>query len=78
MPEPSVQVIMPRIPRNFKYKHDFDKHGALYYLGTLGYTKPWQNPDFVLHQVRTFASSVGQGRPSDLVGRSAVNYRTLN
>jgi len=69
MPERQTNMIMPKVPSLFKYKHDFDKHGALYYLGTLGYTKHWQNPDFSLHQVKSFASSVGQGRPSDIVGR---------
>ncbi len=49
MPEPQTNMIMPKVPSLFKYKHDFDKHGALYYLGTLGYTKHWQNPDFYLH-----------------------------
>jgi hypothetical protein len=34
-------MIAPRVPTVFRYKHDFDKHGVLYYLGTLGYTQNW-------------------------------------
>lgn len=49
MTEPDTQMIIPRVPSIFKYKHDFDKHGVLYYLGTLGYTRKWENPDFALH-----------------------------
>lgn len=31
-------MIVPRVPGAFRYKHDFDKHGVMYYFGTLGYT----------------------------------------
>ena len=68
----------PRVPQEFIYKHDFDKRGALFYLGTLGYKTKWENPDSVRKQVRAFASSLGQGRPSDIVGRKVVNCHTLN
>ena len=40
----------------------------LYYLGTCGYSKPWANPDNQLHFVRSFASSLRQGRPSEILG----------
>lgn len=32
------RLVVPRVPTAFRYKHDFDKHGVMYYLGTLGYT----------------------------------------
>ena len=32
-------------PAEFIYKHDFDKRGALFFLGTLGYRTKWENPD---------------------------------
>jgi hypothetical protein len=67
-----------KVPSQFKYKYDFDKHGALYFLGTKGYTRSWCNPDSDLQLVRSFASSISQGRPSDIVGRQVVNFRTLN
>jgi hypothetical protein len=67
---------MNSVPVEFKYDHDFDHNGTLFYLGTLGYQAHWQNPDIVRKQIRTFASSVDQGRPSDIVGRRSVNCMT--
>ena len=49
---------MNSVPVEFKYDHDFDHNGTLFYLGTLGYQAHWQNPDIVRKQIRTFASSV--------------------
>jgi hypothetical protein len=45
MPKQDYKVMVPRVPREFRYKHDLDKHGVLYYFGTMGYTQQWQNPD---------------------------------
>lgn len=59
------------------YAHDFDENGALYYLGTSGMRKIWQNPH-MLKLVQCFASSVGSGQVEDIVGRQVVNCRTLN
>lgn len=66
------------MPNEFRYKHDFDKHGVLYYIATCGYQAPWQNPDSILRQVRTFTSSILKGRPSDLVGRVVTDLQTQN
>jgi len=32
------------MPNSFSYKYDFDKNGALFYLGTKGGLKTWKNP----------------------------------
>ena len=60
----------------FTYNHDFDNNGALYFLGTQGMKKNWQNPHSI-GMVKAFASSINAGKVSDFVGRSAVmNCRT--
>ncbi len=61
----------------FVYDHDFDENGALYYLGTYGRKRPWQNPH-ALGLVQCFTSSIGNGKVEDIVGRYTVNCRTLN
>jgi len=61
----------------FIYDHDFDENGALYYLGTYGRKRPWQNPH-ALGLVQSFTSSIGNGKVEDIVGRYTVNCRTLN
>ena len=33
------------VPQEFVYDHDFDRNGALFYLGSLGYQTKWLNPD---------------------------------
>lgn len=52
-----------------------DENGALFFLGTAGKRKHWQNPHTV-QQVEVFASSIGAGSIADLVGRTVVNLRT--
>lgn len=61
----------------FKYNHDFDENGALYWLGTYGKTANYSNP-YTLGQVKVFFSSMGRGSYEDFVGRALVNCRTLN
>lgn len=61
----------------FKYDYDFDENGVFYYLGSLGKFAPYKNPHEIA-QVKVFASSIGKGSLSDLVGRESVNLRTLN
>ena len=63
------QPMFEAVPAEFVYDHDFDKNGALFYLGTMGYQTEWKNPDHERRQVRSFASSISKGRPSDIVGR---------
>ena len=54
-----------------------DTNGVLYYLGTSGGKRLYQNPG-VLGQVNAFASSVGCGNIVDFVGRSVTNLRTYS
>lgn len=61
----------------FKYGHDFDENGALYWLGTCGKTANYTNP-YTLGQIKVFFSSMGRGSYEDFVGRALVNCRTLN
>ena len=63
-------------PAEFFFDHNFDEKGALYYLGSLGKRRLWQNPH-ALGLVQAFASSMAQGSLVDsFVGRSATNCRT--
>eukprot|EP00347_Sterkiella_histriomuscorum_P004984 403358342 len=64
-------------PTEFIYEHDFDENGALYFLGSYGKKKMWQNPHLI-GQVQSFASSVGAGTVDNFVGRIATNCRTQN
>jgi len=61
--------------REFQYQFDFDDNGAFFFLGSLGKTRPWENPHLI-NQVKVFASSVGAGKLEDLVGRSVTMLRT--
>ena len=60
--------IYTAVPQEFAYDPASEECGALHYLGTLGYSQPWANPDNQRKQVRSFASSLQQGRPSDILG----------
>ena len=72
------QPVFDKVPKEFVYDHDFDRNGAIYYLGCLGYQTGWKNPDIDRKQVRAFASSMSSGRPSDILGRQTVNCYTQN
>lgn len=61
----------------FKYKTDFDHNGALYYLGTRGLTKDYENPH-KLKLIKAFGSSLLSGNFSDFVGRKYTNLSTEN
>lgn len=63
--------------RTFEYSHDFDECGLLYFIGSNGLTRMWQNPHST-GKVRSFASSIGSGSVENFVGREAVNCRTNN
>ena len=71
--------LIPQVqcPEEFVYSYDFDDNGLLYFLGTYGKTKAWQNPHSI-GQVTVFASSIGYGSLEDIVGRQTTNCRTLN
>jgi hypothetical protein len=79
VPQTAATMAKPKGPKwiDFTYDFDFDERGVLYYLGTYGRKKPWNNPHN-LGLVQCFASSIGNGRVEDIVGRSVVNCRTLN
>ena len=59
------------------YQYDFDDNGALYWLGSYGKTRVWQNPH-TLGLVHSFASSIGQGHAENFTGRESTNTRTAN
>ena len=61
----------------FKYKKDFDENGALYYIGTRGLTRKYENPHN-LKLIKAFGSSLLSGNFSDFVGRSLSNLSTEN
>ena len=61
----------------FKYKYDFDKNGALYYIGTYGLSRNYQNPHD-LKLIKAFGSSLLSGYYSDFIGRNVVNLYTEN
>jgi len=61
----------------FKYKSDFDHNGALYYLGTQGLTKKYENPH-KLKLIKAFGSSLLSGNFHDFVGRKLANLSTEN
>jgi hypothetical protein len=50
------------------FQSHFDEEGALFYLGSFGKRRLYQNPHTV-GQVQSFSSSIGSGRPEDFVGR---------
>lgn len=65
------------LPIDFIYDYDFDDNGVLFYLGSYGKTRPWQNPH-ILGKAQAFASSVGFGKIEDFLTRTANNLRTGN
>ena len=69
--------IIAQRPTEFVFQHHFDENGALYFLGTYGKRRLYQNPHS-LGQVQAFASSIGQGHPEDIVGRTSTMTRTGN
>ena len=71
-----TQSVMFDAPSEFAFEYNFDENGVLYYLGSLGKRRNWQNPH-ALGQVRAFASSLGNNCNVDsFVGRSVTNCRT--
>lgn len=64
-------------PYEFVFKQHFDEEGALYFLGSFGKRRLYQNPH-TLGQVQSFCSSIGAGRAEDIVGRTPTNCRTGN
>jgi hypothetical protein len=64
-------------PTEFVHSYPFDENGALYWLGSYGKRKVWQNPHRC-GQVHAYASSIGQGSAENIVGRVPSNTRTCN
>ena len=64
-------------PTEFTFHSHFDEEGAVFFLGSFGKKRLWQNPH-ILGQVQAFSSSIGSGKPEDVVGRQVVNCRTGN
>ena len=64
-------------PTEFLFEYNFDEQGALYFLGSFGKKRLWQNPH-ALGQIQAFASSIGMGSVENFVGRNVVNCRTLD
>jgi hypothetical protein len=64
-------------PSEFVYQYDMDENGALFFLGSQGKRRQWQNPHATL-QCQVYASSLGAGQLEDFVGRVATNCRTQN
>lgn len=63
-------------PSEFVFEYNFDEYGVLYYLGSMGRRRLWQNPHSI-GQVQAFASSIGSGSSVEaFVGRSVANCRT--
>ena len=71
------QVVSMNYSIKFKYKYDFDRNGALYFLGTSGLSRKYQNPHD-LKLVKAFGSPLMSGYFSDFVGRKTVNLCTEN
>lgn len=69
--------ILTEPPQEFFYDYNFDENGVLYYLGTFGKRRMWQNPH-TTSQVQAFASSISPKCSIDsFVGRGPVqNCRT--
>jgi hypothetical protein len=38
---------IPARPSEFIYEYDFDENGALFYLGSFGKKRLWQNPHLI-------------------------------
>ncbi|KAJ4459502.1 putative e3 ubiquitin-protein ligase hectd1 [Paratrimastix pyriformis] len=71
--DPPVAFRLPKV--EFRYHHDLDEQGLLYYIGTQGLTQPWRNPAEA-GWVTATRSSNGSGRASDAAGRSPNNSQT--
>jgi len=72
--------MIPDLPEEFVYDYDMDENGLMYFLGTFGHRKMWQNPHLA-NQVTCFGTSCGSnvnGNIWDIVGRSATNFKTIN
>ena len=52
------QQQMDAVPSEFIFEYNFDEQGILYYLGSMGRRRLWQNPHSI-GQVQAFASSIG-------------------
>lgn len=75
-PQKLNQTMASNQQKKFSYEYDFDENGALFFLGSGGKRRLWQNPHD--KYVQAFASSIGAGHPSNFVGREATNCRTQN
>ena len=73
----NINVNKRKYNTKFKYKSDFDHNGALYYLGTQGLTKKYENPH-KLKLIKAFGSSLLSGNFYDFVGRKFTNLSTEN
>ena len=63
-------------PTDFFFEYNLDENGVLYWLGSGGKRRLWQNPHSI-GQVQAFASSIGPGcLVESFVGRSITNCRT--
>jgi hypothetical protein len=58
-------TILDRVPKEFM--PNAKNQGIFYYLGTKGYTKPFENPSS-LKLVNTFSSTLHSGRPGYVIG----------
>lgn len=70
-----------KAPYEFKYTHDFDTNGLLYYLGTNGLANSqWLNPSahnsLVKLSVAESARQMVAGRCEDFLSRTAMNCHT--
>ena len=73
----NININKRKYNTKFKYKSDFDHNGALYYLGTQGLTKKYENPH-KLKLIKAFGSSLLSGNFYDFVGRKFTNLSTEN
>ena len=62
-------------PAEFVFGFDGDDQGVLYHLGSMGKTQPWFNPGW-RKQVTAWASSIGKGKPEDVLGRHPSEFIT--
>lgn len=61
----------------FRYNHDFDENGAIFWLGSNGKTANFKDP-YTLGKIKVVFSSIGKGRYEDFVSRALTNCRTMN
>ena len=62
---------------SFEYQSDFDKNGVLYWLGTKGGARPWQNPADA-GAVKVTASQWNTGRVQNVVNYSAIQAKNYS